>query len=203
LQVGVGTLASLPSESERAGLASFALGSHEGHGALGRLFLDAPEGAVEPVVRILELTVDAAWSRAEVHGRAERLAALEEATRAIAAELDVDRVLQLVVDRVRGLVGSRFAALGIADGRGRIERFITSGISPEGRAAIAHVPRGEGLLGSIIREGQTIRSADIAADPRSYGFPAHHPVMTLVPRRAGHGQGPVGWQPVPRGQGGR
>jgi signal transduction histidine kinase len=178
LVVGAGSLEAMPPEEARGGLAVFALGSHEGHETLGRLLLDAPDGAVEPVVRIIELAVDAAWSRAEVHGRAERLVALEAATRAIAAELDIDRVLQLIVDRVRDLIGARFAALGIADGRGRIERFITSGISPEGRAAIGHVPQGHGLLGAIIREGHTIRAADIAADPRRFGFPAHHPPMT-------------------------
>ena len=177
LEVGVGTLSPPPPAAARGRLEMFPLGSHVGHETLGRLFLDAPDGAAEPIARIIELAVDAAWSRAEVHGRAERLAALEEATRAVAAELDVDRVLQLIVDRVRVLVGARFAALGIADARGRIERFITSGISPEGRAAIAHVPRGEGLLGAIIRDGETIRSADIAADPRRFGFPANHPVM--------------------------
>ncbi|MHB8891836.1 MAG: GAF domain-containing sensor histidine kinase [Candidatus Limnocylindrales bacterium] len=178
LAVGAGTLADLPDQVGRGHLAQFPLGAHEGHELLGRLFLDAPAGSVGPVVRIIELAVDAAWSRAAVHGRAERLAALEAATRAVAAELDIDRVLGLIVDRVRELVGARFAALGIADGRGRIERFITSGITPEHRAAIGGVPRGHGLLGLIIREGHTVRASDIAAHPAHYGFPAHHPLMT-------------------------
>jgi signal transduction histidine kinase len=178
LEVGAGTMAALPSRDARRELEVYPLGSHEGHETLGRLFLDAPEGVVGPIVRAMEVAVDAAWARAEVHARAERLIALEAATRAVAAELDVDRVLQLIVDRVRTLVGARFAALGIADQRGRIERFITSGISAEGRAAIAHAPRGDGLLGSIIREGRTIRTVDIATDPRRHGFPANHPTMT-------------------------
>ena len=178
LAIGVGTLADPPDRAERAHLAEFPLGSHEGHDVLGRLLLDAPAGAATPVVRMLELALDAAWSRAAVHGRAERLAALESATRAIAAELDIDRVLGLIVDRVRELVGARFAALGLADSRGRIERFITSGISPERRAEIGGVPRGHGLLGLIIREGRTVRAPDIPSHPAYYGFPAHHPTMT-------------------------
>ena len=113
-----------------------------------------------------------------MHERAERLSALESATRAVAAELDIDRVLGLIVDRVRELVGARFAALGIADGQGRIERFITSGISPDGRAAIGAAPRGHGLLGMIIHDGKTIRTEDIAQHPGRYGFPSKHPVMT-------------------------
>ncbi len=178
LEVGVGSLARVPPPAERAGLSVFPLLSYEGAEALGSVTLDAPEGAVEPLVRGLEVIVDAAWSRAEVHGRAERLAALEAATRAVAAELDIDRVLGVIVDRVRELVGARYAALGIADGRGRIERFITSGISPEGRAAIGAVPSGHGLLGLIIRGGETVRAEDIARHPARHGFPPHHPVMT-------------------------
>jgi signal transduction histidine kinase len=108
---------------------------------------------------------------------ANRLAALEAATRAVAAELDIDRVLGIIVDRVRELVGARYAALGIADSRGRIERFITSGLSPETRAAIGEVPQGHGLLGMIIREGRTIRTEDVTSDRRGVGFPPNHPVM--------------------------
>lgn len=178
LEVAAGSLADVESVADLEGFAVFPLGSHEGHEALGRLHLDAPEGMVEPIVRGMDFIVDSAWSRAEVHGRAERLAALEAATRAVAAELDIDRVLGVIVDRVRELVGARFAALGIADGRGRIERFITSGISPEGRAAIGAVPRGHGLLGMIISRGETIRAKDIAEHPDRYGFPPLHPVMT-------------------------
>ncbi|MEO5965243.1 MAG: GAF domain-containing sensor histidine kinase [Candidatus Limnocylindrales bacterium] len=177
LVVGAGSLLDPPAEDARAALSMYPLGSHGGHERLGRLFLDAPAQYADVVVRTIELAVDAAWSRAEVHGRAERLAALEAATRALAAELDIDRVLQLIVDRVRELIGARYAALGIADPRGRIERFITSGITPEARAAIGAVPKGHGLLGLIIREAQTVRTTDIATHPESVGFPANHPVM--------------------------
>jgi signal transduction histidine kinase len=105
------------------------------------------------------------------------LRALEAATRAIASELDLERVLQLIVDSVRGLVRARYAALGIVDGEGRIERFITSGITAEERAAIGPPPQGHGLLGTIIRDGVTLRIEDITHHPDSYGFPPHHPPM--------------------------
>lgn len=178
LDVGAGSLVAIPAEADRAGIASFELGSHRGHGVLGRLLLDAPEDVAQAVVRTMEVAVDAAWARAEAHRRAERLAALETATRAVAAELDVDRVLALIVERVRDLVGARFAAMGIADARGRIERFISSGVSPELRGAIGSVPHGMGVLGRIIMEGRTLRVDSLREDPTAYGFPAHHPVMT-------------------------
>jgi signal transduction histidine kinase len=108
------------------------------------------------------------------------LHALDRATRAIAGELDLDRVLQLIVDSVRELVAAKYAALGIVGGDGAIERFITSGMSAETRARIGPLPRGHGLLGTIIRDGVTLRIPDIAQHPDTYGFPAHHPPMTSL-----------------------
>lgn len=108
---------------------------------------------------------------------AARVAALDDATRAIASVLDVERVLQLIVDRVRDLVGARYAALGIVDEQGVIEQFITAGLTVEERARIGPLPRGRGLLGAIVQERRTIRLVDLAADPRSVGFPGGHPPM--------------------------
>jgi signal transduction histidine kinase len=105
------------------------------------------------------------------------LLALDVATRAIAGELDLDRVLQLIVDSVRELVGARYAALGTVEDSGRIELFITSGITAEQRAAIGPLPRGHGLLGTIIRDGVPLRIREISAHAESYGFPPNHPPM--------------------------
>ena len=114
----------------------------------------------------------------DAHARSDdALQALDRATRAIAGELDLDRVLQLIVDSVRALVGARYAALGTFDDGGRIERFITSGIDDELRRQIGPLPQGHGLLGTIIRDGLTLRVRDIARHPDSFGFPPHHPPM--------------------------
>lgn len=107
------------------------------------------------------------------------LEALSEAVGAIAGVLDVESVLQLIVDRVRVLIGARYAALGIVE-RGVIERFITSGITPQERARLGQPPEGHGLLGLIITEARSIRIPEIAAHPASYGFPPHHPPMTSL-----------------------
>jgi signal transduction histidine kinase len=105
------------------------------------------------------------------------VAALETATRAIAGLLAVDEVLQVIVEQVRPLVGARYAALGIVDTEGVMERFITSGIDDATRARIGAPPRGHGFLGLIVRENRSIRIRDIAVDPRRYGFPPNHPPM--------------------------
>jgi signal transduction histidine kinase len=116
----------------------------------------------------------------DVSGRA-AVQALSDAIGGIAGILTVEDVLQLIVDRVRGLVGAKYAALGIlAVDRLRIERFITSGITPEQRRLLGDPPQGHGLLGLIIKEGRSLRITDIPAHPESYGFPPNHPPMTTL-----------------------
>ncbi|MDP9299336.1 MAG: GAF domain-containing sensor histidine kinase [Actinomycetota bacterium] len=96
----------------------------------------------------------------------------------LASELSLDVVLLRIVELAVDLTGSRYGAVGVLtpDG-GSIEEFITVGITPEERAAIGDPPIGHGLLGALIRDAKPLRIPDIAADPRSVGFPPHHPPM--------------------------
>jgi len=103
--------------------------------------------------------------------------ALDAAVRSIAGVLDLEPVLQLIVDRVRDLAEAEYAALGIIGEDGLLERFVTSGVTEARRRQIGPLPRGLGLLGLIIRDGRSVRIADIGSDPRRHGFPPHHPPM--------------------------
>ncbi len=105
-------------------------------------------------------------------------AALDAAVRGIAGLASLDDVLQIIVDRVRPLVGAEYAALGIVDADGRIERFITSGMDADTRRRIGALPEGKGLLGLIIRKNRSFRVPDMNRDERRYGFPPNHPPMT-------------------------
>ena len=103
--------------------------------------------------------------------------ALVEASVSLTSELSLDSVLQKVVDVARAHIGARYAALSVLNSGGRIERFITSGITEEERARIGDIPSGRGLLSVLLIEGQSLRLANIAKDPRSAGFPPNHPPM--------------------------
>jgi signal transduction histidine kinase len=105
------------------------------------------------------------------------LQALNQAALAIAAEVSLEKVLQQITDSARELVGARYAALGVPDSEGGLEKFVTSGLSPRQAKAIPHLPQGSGLLGAIMREQRTIRLPRISEDPRSVGFPPMHPPM--------------------------
>jgi signal transduction histidine kinase len=191
LALGVGSLTDQPRPSAnvtRRDLAVEAMNSSE-----AEAWVDGPTEAAAAIFGALELAIDALWSRQEARVRRRQLEGLDVAVRGIAGVLSVDRVLQLIVDRVRELVDAEYAALGIVGPFGRIDQFVTSGISAEQRARIGAVPRGLGLLGLIIREDRSFVIEDITADPRRYGFPEHHPTMTSflgVPVRAkGHSIG--------------
>lgn len=105
-------------------------------------------------------------------------AALDAAVRGIAELGAVEDVLQVIVDQVRPLVGAQYTALGIVDGHGRIEQFITSGMDAATRQRIGALPEGHGLLGLIIRENQSFLIPDLNQDARRHGFPPNHPPMT-------------------------
>ena len=107
-----------------------------------------------------------------------RLRALLDAGIALSSELSLDALLQRLVATAAELTGARYAALGVLDPSGQgLERFLTTGIDEETRAAIGDPPHGRGILGVLIREARPLLLDDLAADPRSVGFPRHHPPM--------------------------
>lgn len=109
--------------------------------------------------------------------RNHELLTLHEAALGIHGDLALEIVLQRVVDHARSLVDARYGALSVINDQQRIESFITSGISTGQRARIGPPPVGHGLLGVVLNEGQRLRIPDLGRDPRSVGFPPHHPPM--------------------------
>lgn len=106
----------------------------------------------------------------------EQLGALRVAAMSIAEEYELSHLLQRFVDVSRHLTNARYAALSVVAADGVIEQFITSGMADEERARIGHLPVGKGLLGVFVVEG-ALRLDDMSKDPRSVGFPPHHPPM--------------------------
>ena len=110
--------------------------------------------------------------------RARELAAINEASLALSSDLDLDSVLQRVVDLSREVTDADYGALALLGEDGEVAEFLTSGIGPEQRERIGRLPEGEGLLGVVMRKGETLRIDRIAEHPDSSGFPPHHPPMT-------------------------
>jgi two-component system, NarL family, sensor histidine kinase DevS len=107
----------------------------------------------------------------------ERLAALHKASLELVGDLSLDVVLQRIVELAREQAGARYAALGVVDEKGALIRFIPVGMGPEVLERMEHPPVGKGMIGALMRERKTICIPEISEDPRSVGFPEHHPLM--------------------------
>jgi signal transduction histidine kinase len=108
----------------------------------------------------------------------ERLRSLIEAGIGVSSELSLDAVLQRIVEAAADITGARYAALGVIDrSRRRLERFVTSGLTPEEHDRIGELPQGRGILGVLIHDAQALRLDDLMEDPRAVGFPPNHPPM--------------------------
>ncbi|MBA2348864.1 MAG: GAF domain-containing sensor histidine kinase [Solirubrobacterales bacterium] len=107
-----------------------------------------------------------------------RLTRLAELSQGLVADLDPEAVLDQILDAAIELTGARYGALGILDeSREEFAEFRTRGVDDATRARIGDLPRGHGVLGVLIDEQKPLRLEDVGAHPRSYGFPADHPVM--------------------------
>ncbi len=73
---------------------------------------------------------------------------------------------------------ARYAALGVLDDEGKLDKFISVGMTKEQIKRIPHQPVGLGLLGALMDTENPIRVPVIGKDPRSVGFPSNHPNMT-------------------------
>ena len=107
----------------------------------------------------------------------ERLRTLLRAAIELSAPHERDEVLQEIVNSAAVVAAARYAALGIYDDAGRLTTFVHHGIDAATVEEIGQYPNGRGLLGEVIVADGPVRLADLAADPRSGGFPPGHPPM--------------------------
>ncbi|HEY1625160.1 MAG TPA: GAF domain-containing sensor histidine kinase [Streptosporangiaceae bacterium] len=103
---------------------------------------------------------------------------VSQAVLSVTRQMSVRDVLQVIVSSARSLVGARYAAIGVPDAGDSFAEFVFDGISEQEQEAIGPLPRRHGMLGVLLTEGKPERLADISADPRFWGWPAHHPRMS-------------------------
>ncbi len=106
-----------------------------------------------------------------------RLGQLISAAVEVVEQADLHEVLVAAVSASRDLTGARYAALGVIGEHQTLSDFVYVGVEDQTARAIGHLPIGKGLLGTIIKTGQTIRVDHISDHPDSVGFPGGHPSM--------------------------
>lgn len=121
----------------------------------------------------------------------ERLFALHRASLELVKDVSLETLLERIAATACAQAGARYAALGVLDEQGRLEKFISVGMTHEAVKRIAHPPVGLGLLGELMDTKDPLRVPVIQEHPKSVGFPAQHPKMVSflgVPIRTSDGQ---------------
>jgi signal transduction histidine kinase len=87
-------------------------------------------------------------------------------TRSLLSGIDGDRVLELIVDHARGILGADLGALAVpVDGSEDLQVALATGIDAESHRGLV-LPREGSFVGAAILASETITSAEVAKDPR-------------------------------------
>jgi len=105
------------------------------------------------------------------------LSPLLQAVVGIGSDLDLHSTLSRIVVSACQVADARYGALGVIGPDRRLVEFITDGLTVAQHHDIGDLPTGHGVLGLLTDEPRPLRLDDIAAHPRSFGFPPGHPVM--------------------------
>ncbi len=106
-----------------------------------------------------------------------RLLALHRANLELIKDVSLDTLLKRIAQVASEQVDAQYAALAVLDEDGGIANFVTLGMTDAQIEKMPHKPKGLGLLGALMDAEYPIRLAVLGDDPRSVGFPAHHPPM--------------------------
>ena len=100
----------------------------------------------------------------------DRLSRLSKASLRINESLDLNTVLQEVVDSARSLTDARYGGITTLDEAGRLQDFVTSGLTPEEHQALLDLPGGAGLFDFLSTYREPLRLRDFSAHPKSQGL---------------------------------
>ncbi|MFI6407782.1 GAF domain-containing sensor histidine kinase [Streptomyces sp. NPDC050548] len=108
-----------------------------------------------------------------------RMPQLLAAVRSVGSGLELHSTLERICEAAAMLTDARYAGLGVVDEEGdALADFVFHGVDAGTARRIGRFPDGhKGLLGALVREPEPVRLGDVSQDPRSWGFPAHHPRM--------------------------
>ncbi|MFE7436740.1 GAF domain-containing sensor histidine kinase [Streptomyces tendae] len=108
-----------------------------------------------------------------------RVPKLLDAMRSVGSGLGLHSTLNRICETAAALAHARYAAIGVVDEDGDgLTDFVHHGLDEATVRRVGHLPDGrKGLLGALIRDPEPVRLTDLTADPRSCGFPEHHPPM--------------------------
>jgi len=107
----------------------------------------------------------------------ERLIALHQASLELVKDVSLETLLKKIATVACEQAEAQYAALGVLDDEGNLEKFISVGMSDSEVKRIPHPPEGKGLIGELMDTDEPMRVPIISEHPKRVGFPDHHPEM--------------------------
>jgi len=108
----------------------------------------------------------------------ERLIALHQASLELVKDVSLETLLERIATVACEQSDARYAAVGVLDANGKLENFISVGLTEKEIKRMAHPPKGYGLIGALMNAKEPLRVPIIKDHPQSIGFPQNHPPMT-------------------------
>ncbi len=109
----------------------------------------------------------------------EQLRYLNDIAVEIHSHIEIEHLLQDLVNISRRIINAEMGSLVLLDEQGENIKYFK--VSMPNPCRIKEQPIGKGLLGVVIKKGQTIRLDNITEDSRSIGLPPNHPpIRTLL-----------------------
>ena len=106
----------------------------------------------------------------EIDALRERLSRLSEASLRINESLEFDQVLQGVLDSARSLTEARYGVMTLLDGRGRVQDFLSSGITAGEAELLLLTPDKWQLFEALTNVSEPQRLPDLTEYVRALGF---------------------------------
>ena len=136
----------------------------------------APDGALTGMIGVLRDITERRAAQESAHNEAQTLELLNQTGAALAAELDLEALLQRVTDAATQLTGARFGAFfynGTDEQGDAYLLYALSGAPKEAFERFGH-PRPTALFGPTFNGGAPIRCDDVLQDPRYGQWGPHH-----------------------------
>jgi signal transduction histidine kinase len=134
----------------------------------GRSYSDDQRKIFADISALAATSLDKARLFAETNVRARQLAALNDITRQIvAAELDVEKLLQLITASATEILGAAAGSLLLTTDDGSEDLEFRVAIGGSGSELIgSRIPAGRGLVGEVATTGKPVIVQDVNTDPR-------------------------------------
>ncbi len=110
----------------------------------------------------------------------DRLLTLHRSSLELVREISLDSLPEKIISVAMQLTNASYAALGLLDAEGRLEKFLPAGFTPEELKELNPESIPQEKLNATMFQHKNMRKANLDEHQSFPGFPSHHPIMTSI-----------------------